>query len=346
MMEQIAVPRTRFSTEGLSGGEGWEAWRGVFAPIFDIREENAPDAFRAEIDAFDLQTMLVARLAFGGVRQTGLRSRELIRRSGLDHYAIELCLGNDGYLCEGRNGTAEFGAGSIAVLDLGQANALTSANSASITLTVPRDILDRRCPGVERLHGTRIEGPGLSRLLADHMLSLYRHLPDMSAVETETVAEGTIALVSACLAPSTWRLGEAREVIDRTLRDRARRHIEARLDDPRLTPAAVCAAVGASRSSLYHLFRDAGGVARYIQQRRLRRAHAALRDPAERRGISELAYANGFTSAAHFSRAFRDLFGCAPRDVRDLARPRGMAESRGAAAATSVEDWLKKLQAR
>jgi len=342
-MGQAAVPRTLFSTDGLTSHEGWEAWRGVLAPLFDIREENAPDQFRAEIDAFDLSTMIVARIAFGGVRQTGVRSPELIRRSGLDHYAIELCLHNDGYLCEGRGATADVGAGSIAVLDLGQANSLTSANSDSIALTIPRAMFERCCPDIERLHATRIGGTGLARLLADHMLSLYRHLPTMSEAEAEVAAEGTIALVSACLAPSARRLGEARDVIDRTILDRARRHIEARLDDPRLTPAAVCAAVGASRSSLYHLFRHWGGIARYIQERRLRRVHAALRDPAERRGISELAYGHGFTSAAHFSRAFRGLFGCAPRDVRDCARTRMPADPREAAAA-AMEDWLTKLQ--
>src|SRR3546814_12902485 len=74
------------------------------------------------------------------------RSRELIRRSGLDHYAIELCLENDGYHCEGDNGDAEFGTGSIAVLDLGQTNRLRSRNSTSLTLTVPRAPLDRCCP--------------------------------------------------------------------------------------------------------------------------------------------------------------------------------------------------------
>ena len=344
MMERTAVPRMRFSTEGLSGHEGWEAWRSVFAPLFDIREEDAPDAFRAEIDAFDLRTMILARIVFGGVRQTGLRSRELIRRSGLDHYTIELCLENDGYLCEGRNGTTEIGAGSIAVLDLGQANALTSANSDSITLTVPRAILDRHCPDVERLHGIRIERTGLSRLLADHMLSLYRHLPEMSGAEAETAAEATIALISACLAPSAGRLGEASEIIDHTMLARAKRYIESRIDDPRLTPAAICLAIGASRSNLYHLFRHSGGVVRYIQERRLRRAHAALRDPAERRRISELAYTTGFISAAHFSRAFRNLFGCSPRDVRDIARMRGMPGRCEATAETLVGDLLAKLQ--
>jgi len=340
-MEQSAIARTRFSTEGQSSHEGWEGWRGVFAPLFDIREENPPDRFRAEIDVFDLDTLIVAKIAFDGVQQTGFRSRELIRRSGLDHYAIELCLENDGYHCEGDNGDAEFGTGSIAVLDLGQTNRLRSRNSTSITLTVPRATLDRCCPGIERLHAVRIGGGG-PRLLADHMLSLYRNLPAMSEAEAGSIGDATIALVGACLAPSMERIEEARGLIDQTMLDRARRHIEARLDDPRLTPTAICIAVGTSRSNLYHLFRHWGGIARYVQERRLRRIHALLCAPGERRGISDLAYAHGFTSAAHFSRAFRNLFGYSARDVRDLARMRAIPRSRQAAA--SVEAWLNRLQ--
>jgi AraC-like DNA-binding protein len=341
-----AVSRTRFSTEGLAGREGWTAWRSVFAPLFDIKEADEPAAFRADIDAFELPTMVVARIDFCGVQQTGLRSGELIRASGLDHYAIELCLESDLYCCEGRNGTARIGAGNILVLDLSQTSTLTASNSATIALTVPRAVLDRHCPGIESLHGARIAESGLSRLLADHMLSLYRRLPDMTADEADTASKATVTLAGACLAPSAERIAGAGGIIERTVLDRARRYIESRLDDPHLTPAAICGAIGASRSSLYHLFRQCGGVARYIQERRLRCVHAALRDPVEWRSISQLAYGHGFTSAAHFSRAFRNLFGCSPRDVKELARMRAMLAPREAMTTTLVEDCLKNLQAR
>ncbi|WP_186766985.1 helix-turn-helix domain-containing protein [Devosia ginsengisoli] len=345
MTEHTAVPRTGFSTDGLSSHEGWEAWRNVFAPLFDIKEEaDEPATFRADIDAFELPTMVVAQIAFGGVSQTGLRSKELIRRSDLDHYAIELCLESDGYLCEGRNGTAEIEAGSIVVLDLGQTTALKTTNSLSITLTIPRAILDRDCPGIENLHGIRMSGPGRHQLLRDHMLSLYRHLPSMTRAEAGLASEATVALVSACLAPSADRLAQASGIVEHTMLDRARRYIESRLDDPHLTPAAICAAVGVSRSNLYHLFRHSGGVAHYIQERRLRRANAALREPTEWRTISQLAYGYGFASAAHFSRAFRNLFGCSPRDIRDIARMRVMPSPGQAATGTFIEDWLKNLR--
>src|SRR3546814_16224074 len=102
---------------------------------------------------------------------------------------------------------------------------------------------------------------------------MYRRTP--SSTRTDTLFPHT-ALLRSCLAPSMERIEEARGLIDQTMLDRARRHIEARLDDPRLTPTAICIAVGTSRSNLYHLFCHWGGIARYVQERRLRRIHALL----------------------------------------------------------------------
>src|SRR5690606_20909138 len=131
-------PHIQFSTKGLSSREGWNAWCELFASLFEIEPERQPEAFRAEVDSFDLQRMMVTRMAFGGVKQRGLRSEERIRQSGLDHYGIELCLRNDGYSCEGRQGETEIHAGSLAILDLAQPHTLTACNSESISLTLPR----------------------------------------------------------------------------------------------------------------------------------------------------------------------------------------------------------------
>src|SRR3546814_18144868 len=97
------------------------------------------------------------------------------------------------------------------------------------------------------------------------MLSLYRNLPVMSEAEAGSIGDATIALVGACLAPSMERIEEARGLIDQTMLDRVRRHIEARLADPRLTPSAICIAVGTSLSTPYLLFRHCAGSPPVVQ---------------------------------------------------------------------------------
>jgi AraC-like DNA-binding protein len=75
--------------------------------------------------------------------------------------------------------------------------------------------------------------------------------------------------------------------------------------------------MGLSRSVLYRLFRDGGGIAFYIREQRLRRCFADL---VSERGrdlqVAKIAWQWGFTDSAHFSRLFRDRFGCSPSDAR------------------------------
>lgn len=339
-----SIPRIRFSTEGRSAREGWNAWCELFAPLFEIEPQCEPEAFWAEVDAFDLQRMMVTRMAFGGVTQRGLRSEERIRQSGLDHYGIELCLRNDGYVCEGRHGDTEIRPGDLAVFDMAQPHALTAANSESIALTLPRSLLEAHCPGVEKLHGHCLDDPGLAWLLGDHILALHRCLPHMAWDEAYAVVEATAVLAGACLARSDESLECARGVIEQSLLRRARQYIVSRLEDPLLSPATVGEAIGTSRATLYRLFQPLGGVAHSIKETRLRRVHAALRNPAEWRSISALAYRYGFVSAAHFSRAFRELYGCSPRDVREFARTKPASSLAAAGPEDIVADWLKNLQ--
>ena len=73
-----------------------------------------------------------------------------------------------------------------------------------------------------------------------------------------------------------WLTSEAAQPLRRI---RAEAYIDAHLADPRLDSAGVAAGIGASRSSLYAVFADEGGIARFIQKRRLER----LRSTIERR---------------------------------------------------------------
>jgi AraC-like DNA-binding protein len=77
----------------------------------------------------------------------------------------------------------------------------------------------------------------------------------------------------------------------------------------------VAEAAHVSRSALYRLFSGSGGVSRYIQRARLDLAWTSLSDPAHPRRVSEVAFGCGFSSEAHFCRAFRRAFGVTPGQV-------------------------------
>jgi transcriptional regulator GlxA family with amidase domain len=88
-------------------------------------------------------------------------------------------------------------------------------------------------------------------------------------------------------------------------------------------------------------------VARYVQRRRLRRAHDLLADPNCIRKIGSIATDYCFADASTFSRAFRNEFGYAPSDVRKWAESGGTTpfntRSARQARATSTWDMLYEI---
>ena len=102
---------------------------------------------------------------------------------------------------------------------------------------------------------------------------------------------------------------------------RIKRFITDNLRDPSLDPTMIAGATRLSRRYLDELFRnESSSVARYIWARRLEGCHRDLQDSRlENRQITEIAFAWGFNSASHFSRAFGERFSMSPTQARALA---------------------------
>ncbi|MEU1872488.1 helix-turn-helix domain-containing protein [Streptomyces sp. NPDC019793] len=100
---------------------------------------------------------------------------------------------------------------------------------------------------------------------------------------------------------------------------RIRDHIERHLDDPSLSPETVAKAQHISVRYLHRLFEgEDTTVARHIQRRRLEQCARELsRGDAMVPTVAAVAQRWGFISPAHFSRAFRGVYGVPPRDWRD-----------------------------
>jgi AraC-like DNA-binding protein len=124
----------------------------------------------------------------------------------------------------------------------------------------------------------------------------------------------------------------ADELLDRTNTDtpggnralllRIQAFIDDRLADPDLTPQAIARAHHISLRYLHKLFESEDvTVGRWIQRRRLEECRRDMARRANRSTIAAVAHRWGFTSAAHFSRAFRAGYGMSPREWRDAQAP-------------------------
>lgn len=100
--------------------------------------------------------------------------------------------------------------------------------------------------------------------------------------------------------------------------ERAQLFIKDHLHDPALTVQAVANALQMSGSHLHRLFRDqALTPSQYLWNQRLEACSRELLD--QRRThvtLAQIAFSWGFNDAAHFSRAFKNKFGCSPRQWR------------------------------
>jgi AraC-like DNA-binding protein len=123
-------------------------------------------------------------------------------------------------------------------------------------------------------------------------------------------------MLLACLAPTADSQLEARDQIRLTLMERVRQAVRRNLRSPSLGPARLCREAAASRSQLYRLLESEGGVAHYIQRRRLSESFSMLCDAQNDLPIGQVAEMLCFSDASSFTRAFRREFGVSPSDVR------------------------------
>lgn len=104
----------------------------------------------------------------------------------------------------------------------------------------------------------------------------------------------------------------------KTLRMRVKAYIEANLSRCDLDIAELAQKMGCSRRYLFRAFEsDETTPSEYLWGVRLEKAHERLTSPEFRASsISEVAFSCGFSSSAHFSRAFRRRYDRSPSEVR------------------------------
>jgi AraC-like DNA-binding protein len=157
---------------------------------------------------------------------------------------------------------------------------------------------------------------GSYRMQSVEPLVLERCLPARTTADFPRLTNVVRAMVATAVAPSAERVAVARWQINLGRMERVRQVVRKHLRSPTLAPTTLCRLVGMSRSNLYRLFEDTGGVARYIQKQRLLEAHAILFDPATIKPISAIAEDLCFADASSFSRVFKREFGQSPNGVR------------------------------
>jgi len=162
---------------------------------------------------------------------------------------------------------------------------------------------------------------GLSAVFGSFLRSLSEQLPALPDAVGQPVSETAIGLLASTLAAYQEGGQHDHATLPSVLKLRVKQHVQAHLGESDLTIERIALDLRCSKRYLHRVFEDeACSLDRYIWQARLERCRAALGAPATAaRSISEIAFAWGFNSSAHFCRLFKSHYGVSPRDFRRQA---------------------------
>jgi AraC-like DNA-binding protein len=317
--EKLPIPSFGFQGSDMPSTENYTAWREAVATLFDVDLQG-----RSDLGPFvaDLQTYAMGSVLFGLARasaQRFTRSTETIARSGVDHIIVQLYM-NGGYTGMAGEHPIAVAAGDICVLDFAETVETLATDFEALTIVIPRIMIEQRLTHGS-LHGLVLKASSpLTKVLAQHFITLFQYAPSMTFDECEAVIDGTIALILACLRGEL----EARDMQESSAStislSTIRRYINEHLADPTLSAEEIARHFALSRASLYRLFEPMGGIADYIRRKRMHRAFFDVISPrlADKR-ISEIARRWQFTSESSFARAFKATYGISPSAARETS---------------------------
>jgi AraC-like DNA-binding protein len=305
----------RFATTDLPVREQFDAWQGWFEGVFEVTLDEQATGFPASsvvwtLDQFGLSHVKAPAL-------TAVRGTALLRANPIDHWVVTL--GKRRTLGSGGEGIS-FDIPPLVpyIASLGRELVSQRSDDERLQLYLPRDSFRELAPLLDAAQGQALDTP-LGRLLGDYIALLQRSFGELEAADVPRLTNAVRAMVLACSGPSADRIDIAASQINLTRREKVRQFIDRNLRLPGLDAALLCREIGMSRTQLYRLFQDDGGVARYVRRRRLLRSYADLSDPSNSASMSAIADSLCFEDASSFSRAFKQEFGVNPRDVRAAA---------------------------
>ncbi|SFM92121.1 helix-turn-helix domain-containing protein [Variovorax sp. OV329] len=322
-------------------------WRGAVGEIFDITP-GSPDSASPD-DPHHLRgawwrydKLILSTVDYDA--NHAVRLPRHVRSDQLDHY--RLVLKTQGVMHSDTSGRRQIiRPGEILLHDLARPATFDLAAGSSLVLVLPREMLDELLPLPVDLHGVRLQGAA-TKLLADHLLTMAAHSPEMTVGQAPFLTQATLHLLAASIAPSAQTLARASPAIENTLLRQLCRYVDLHLSEPGLSAEQIAGFFALSRSRLYRLFEPLGGVSAYIKERRLARVHTLLSKPTGRVSLSRLADAHGFKTAEHFSRAFRQQYGYSPKELKQGVLSGLLLATPGPASSDeeSFYGWIRSLR--
>ncbi|WP_426410180.1 helix-turn-helix domain-containing protein [Bradyrhizobium ganzhouense] len=324
-MQEIAraVPsrQSAWNTAGLRSNEQFTYYREAICQAFMklTPEPMAEAGFSASVQNIRLGDAAINRVSFP--EHVVRRSAADIAASDRSCYYLNLKLAGR---CRIRQDGREISLspGQVGIFDSDRQFALLHDRGPQLQVAsfwVPAEALRERLPASFDVTAARVsDDPFVGHLITETARTLSEGALRMTEDEGVRLFRALIELVAVSLSrQSRARTAEAESLTDATMLA-LKQAIHRRLREPGLAVADIAAAVGISERYVHKLLARSGtGFTDYVIERRLDGIARDLRDAAMAgRTIGAIAFDWGFSDLSHFTRRFKQRFGCRPRDWR------------------------------
>ncbi len=303
-----------YCTQDIKKNEQLEYWNEVICKEFTQLQCETPSAaaYRGELTSWDLDSIQMSKVCAdpSGVHH----SQSLVSQSTEELYLMHV-------QTEGESLNTQ--AGREVHLKPGDFTLCSSASPYAVIFDKPIEMLVVRIPvAMLNQHFSASEKDILARKISgeDQLGSvIYSLLMRLWLNKQNTnICNSILSLLAAQLDMITPKGIIAESSVRAAHVQRIKMHIERHLSDPELSPGAIAYANGVSPRYLRLLFEtEKVTCSRYISNRRLEEIARDLSNVASRHiRITQIAYRWGFNNPSHFSRVFRDHYGCSAQHFR------------------------------
>jgi AraC-like DNA-binding protein len=267
-------------------------------------EEFSGTGFAQSVGQFQI-------VEFGSAALDYQRSRRDVRDDGDNSYRLLIPL-RGSFLFEQGESREVFRPGKVGLFHWGRPLFMTHREAISaLIMTVPEKAID--LARAENAPLALDEKRPLVRAL-ETQVRLLVESDDWTTADFSVAFSSALMLLDGALNPAP-AIGSGRRAMDA---ERARRLIEDRASDPRMTPENIAALLGIGERTLYKVLKSAGypSPGAMLRAIRVERAHRRLSTtlPVD---MDRIAFEEGFPSTRRFREAYREHYGQTPAQMRE-----------------------------
>lgn len=309
-----------WSTEAVEPRERLSYWIEAVCQTYVQLDCDTPlrdRPFEGMIEFNQLATLGLSRVT--STSQQVRRTSAKIAQTTEDYFLVSIQTAGHGRIAQdGR--IAELRPGDFALYDSTRPYELVfDGPFQQHVLQLPGALLRSRLRDTEKLTARKVCGDrGAGHLMIGMIDALAADIDTLEPGSVAAIAESVENILVAGLCSLPGAADPAVSQIAAYHRDQIKAYVLRHVRDPQLSINAIAAHLQLSPSTIYRAFaNEPCSLHAWIWNQRLDGAKRELCDPAlVNRSISEIAFGWGFNDAAHFSRIFRQRFGCPPRELR------------------------------